>query len=255
MEKVLIITQARINSSRLPKKILKKINGKTLLEIHLERIKKSKYGKNLIVATTNEKGSERIINIAKKINVSCYQGSTNDVLDRFYSALKTKRKTEFIVRLTSDCPLIDPKLIDEVVDFAIKTNYDYVSNTLEEKFPDGQDIEVIKSEALKISWEKSILKSDREHVTPFIWRNSTFFGKKIFSSKNFSFCEDLSFIRMTVDEKSDFDAIKILVENLGLKNDWKIYSDFILDNPSLFKNQKTKRNEGYSNSLKVDKLS
>ena len=251
MEEIVIITQARINSTRFPKKILKKINNQTLLEIHINRIKKSKYGSNIIIATTHEKGSNQIIEIANKLNVISFKGSTEDVLDRFYKAV-IEKKVRYIVRLTSDCPLIDPNLIDNVVDFAIKLDCDYVSNTLKQNYPDGQDIEVIKYEALKFTWKKAKLNSDREHVTPYIRRNSSYFGKKIFKSENYNSEKSFGHIRMTVDEAKDLSGIKVLIDELGTNNDWITYCNFIIENPHFFNNQNILRNEGYLNSLKND---
>ncbi|MGY8923627.1 MAG: cytidylyltransferase domain-containing protein, partial [Flavobacteriales bacterium] len=151
MENVIIITQARIGSTRLPSKVLKEIEGKSLLQIHLERLKKSTYGNNIVVATTFEDGVEKIIKIAKSVEVDYYQGDTNDVLDRFYNAAKGKNP-DYIVRVTSDCPLLDPVLMDEIIQIAVVNDLDYTTNTLIEAFPDGQDVEVIKWSALEKSW-------------------------------------------------------------------------------------------------------
>jgi len=240
---VIIITQARIGSTRLPSKVLKEIEGKSLLQIHLERLKKSTYGNNIVVATTFEDGVEKIIKIAKSVEVDFYQGDTNDVLDRFYNAAKGKNP-DYIVRVTSDCPLLDPVLMDEIIQLAVVNDLDYTTNTLIEAFPDGQDVEVIKWSAFEKSWKETSLKSDREHVTPYIRVNSSFFGKNLFKSKNFDSSENYNKVRMTVDESKDFDAIKILTTTLGIDKNWKDYTDFILNNPDLFFNQQIIRNEG-----------
>ena len=192
---VILITQARVGSTRLPNKVLKKINGKTLLEIHIERIKKSKLIDKIIIATTTKKNDNIICDIAIKSGVFYFKGSENDVLDRFYQAVKNY-KPNFIVRLTSDCPLIDPVLIDNVVQNAINLNLDYYSNTLLECFPDGQDIEVIKFNSLKTAWQNAKLKSEREHVTPYIRKNSSFFGGKLFKSDTYKLNEDYKDIRL-----------------------------------------------------------
>ena len=243
MVNVIIITQARIGSTRLPSKVLKEIEGKSLLQIHLERLKKSTYGNNIVVATTFEDGVEKIIKIAKSVEVDFYQGDTNDVLDRFYNAAKGKNP-DYIVRVTSDCPLLDPVLMDEIIQLAVVNDLDYTTNTLIEAFPDGQDVEVIKWSAFEKSWKETSLKSDREHVTPYIRVNSSFFGKNLFKSKNFDSSENYNKVRMTVDESKDFDAIKILTTTLGIDKNWKDYTDFILNNPDLFFNQQIIRNEG-----------
>lgn len=240
---VVIITQARLNSSRFSKKILERINGQTLIEIHLDRLSKSKYSENLTVATTFEDGIEELLDILNKKEIRFFQGSTTDVLDRYYNAA-IDLKPNYIVRVTSDCPLIDPKLMDQIIDFALEQELDYVSNILIEKFPDGQDVEVIKWSALSDAWRKSSTIYDREHVTPFIKKNSTFLGGKKYTSKNFDCNQDFNHIRMTVDEFIDYDAINILIESIGLNSDWLTYTNYILKNPHLFKNQKIIRNQG-----------
>ena len=243
MVKVVIISQARVGSKRLPSKVLKTINGKTILGIHLERVKKSKYGSRLILATTNEKGSDEIVNVAKSLKIKYYKGDVENVLDRFYQSCY-KMKPDFIVRITSDCPLIDPFLIDKVVDFAILNNKDYTTNTLVENFPDGQDIEVIKWKAFKEAWQNAQQKNEKEHVTPYIRNNSSFYGNSKYSSINYSSDVNYGSVRMTLDEIEDFEAFKIIIEKHGIDKDWLTYANFILNNKGLFSNQKIVRNQG-----------
>jgi len=247
--KVLIITQARVGSTRLPKKVLKKINGETLLEVHINRILKSKY--KLVIATTNQEDDDLIVEVAKKLNVDFYRGSVNDVLDRFYQTAK-KYNPERVVRLTSDCPLIDPDLIEEVVNKAIKEDLDYCSNTLVEAFPDGQDIEVFKFTALSSAWENAKLNSEREHVTPFMKKNSSFLGGKIFKSDNYSCNKNYNKVRLTVDEISDFEVIEYLVRKLGFDATWKEYADEYMTSGISHLNNNIIRNEGYKKSLETD---
>lgn len=251
LEKVIILTQARLNSTRFPKKILKKINGESLIEIHLNRLLKSKYSKGLIVATTFEEGIEELLEILLKKSISFFQGSTSNVLDRFYSSVKNL-KPSYVVRVTSDCPLIDPILIDQIIDFTLKKQLDYVSNILVESYPDGQDIEVIKFSALEKCYKQAELNSDKEHVTPYIKRNSSFYEKNLFKSLNYKCDYNYNDIRMTVDEEEDYNTIKILIDKIGVESDWRTYANFIMDNPSLFNNQNIKRNQGYYNSLSKD---
>lgn len=141
--KIIAITQARAGSTRLPGKILKKIGEQTLLEIHIERILKSETISQLIVATTTKPDDKLIFDKMSEMGIQSYRGSENDVLDRFYQAVKNE-DADYVIRLTSDCPLIDAKLIDKVVRYTIKNDLDYCTNTLLTKYPDGQDIEVFK---------------------------------------------------------------------------------------------------------------
>jgi spore coat polysaccharide biosynthesis protein SpsF (cytidylyltransferase family) len=243
--RVVGITQARINSSRLPRKVLLQIGGKPLLQYHLERAIKSTLVHKWIVATTDEDESELICSIASKLSVKYFKGSLQDVLDRFYWAVKNEN-ADYVVRITSDCPLIDASIIDHVVKTCIENNLDYTSNTLKPTFPDGMDVEVFKFAALERAWKEAKLKSEREHVTPFIWQNSSFFDKSIFTSQNYTGMEDLSSYRLTVDQQEDFDLIKNLIDNLGGDKPWMEYVTYLKNHPNLLNtNSSIKRNEGY----------
>jgi spore coat polysaccharide biosynthesis protein SpsF (cytidylyltransferase family) len=250
-KKVHIVTQARIGSTRFPKKILKLIDDKTLIEHHVDRLLSVKDIDKVILATTKETGVDELIDILKSKDVEIYQGSTDNVLNRFYNSLKNDTP-DYVVRVTSDCPLIDSNLIYEVIDFTIKNELDYGANILKDDYPDGQDIEVFKYDALKSAYERAELNSDKEHVTPFIRRNSSYCGGEIFKSDNFYGKSDYSKIRMTVDEPKDLDAIKLLVEKVGVLNSWQGYTDYIVNNLSSFSNQSIERNEGFKKSLKND---
>lgn len=248
---VLLITQARFGSTRLPGKVLLKIEGKELLRIHTDRLKQSKLVDKIIIATTIKTEDQAIVDLAEAIGVSVFKGSEDDVLDRFYQASKDI-KPVWVVRVTSDCPLIDPALLDAVISFAIASDVDYCSNTLIENFPDGQDIEVMKFSVLERAWKEATLKSDKEHVTPFIRKNCDFNGGNYFTSKNYP-CEfDYSKIRMTVDEQADLDLITKLIANLGVDCSWQIYVKYILEKGLTKINETIIRNEGYLKSLKKD---
>lgn len=250
--KVLAITQARYGSSRLPGKVLKEINGTSLLEIHLRRILQSKLISKLIVATTNESNADKIVDVSNYLGVSVYKGSLNDVLDRFYSAAITEMP-DLIVRITSDCPLVDPVVIDEVIEFAIVNNVDYVANNLNPTYPDGFDVEVFKFKALEQAFKDASLKSDREHVTPYIWRNSTYKGGTLFSSYSFENEKNYSHLRLTVDKVEDFHVIESLVNALGFDKGWMDYVEFLLKHDEIVAmNSQFRRNEGYSKSLLED---
>ena len=250
-EKVIILTQARIGSTRFPQKVLKKIGEESLLSIHLKRLKKSENASKIVVATTFEKESDKIVEIAMLENIEAVKGSTDDVLDRFYQAAKND-KPDFVVRVTSDCPLIDHRLIDQVIEMTVQNNLDYGANILVEEFPDGQDIEVIKWSALEKAWLEAKLPSEREHVTPYIRKNTDFNGGTLFKAMNFPANANYNQVRMTVDEPSDLDTITLLISKLGLDESWKTYADFIVENPKVFENQKIVRNEGYIKSLEKD---
>jgi spore coat polysaccharide biosynthesis protein SpsF len=251
VNKTILITQARYGSTRLPGKVLKKINGKSLLEIHLERLKKCENISEIIVATTTNDEDQIIFDNSIKWGFSSFKGSESDVLDRFYQAVIDK-SADWIVRVTSDCPLIDPILVDQVIDFVKGNNRDYGSNTLIENFPDGQDIEVFKFSTLVDAWKNAKLFSEREHVTPFIRNNSDFKGGSLFTAINYPCDFDFSKIRMTVDESKDLELISILINELGTDKTWLEYTNYIIDNNLKEINISIIRNEGLLNSLKND---
>lgn len=248
----ILITQARSGSTRLPGKVLKEIAGKSLLQIHLDRLLKCKSVSEIIVATTTNKEDKIIYDCAIKWGFSAFRGSETDVLDRYYQAVKCK-KADWVVRVTSDCPLIDPELVDKVIEFVQKSNKDYGANIIIENYPDGQDIEVFKFSALEAAWRNANLLSEREHVTPFIRNNSDYLGGKLFTSINYP-CEfDYSKIRMTVDEIKDFELIAVLINDLGTDKTWLEYTNYIIDKDLTTINGSIIRNLGLLKSLKNDK--
>lgn len=248
---IIAVTQARIGSTRLPAKVLREVGGISILQIHLERLKKSRKIQRIIVATTNEPEAIRICDIAQNLSLSFYRGSLDDVLDRFYQAVK-ELNPDWVVRVTSDCPLLDHQLIDDIVAFALENDADYVSNTIVERYPDGQDIEIFKLGALEKAWREAVLKSDREHVTPFIKRNSNLQDGSMFKAINFPTAKDFSKIRMTLDEEKDFTLIKTLIDNLGTDKSWLEYTNYIINNHLNDINSEIVRNAGYIKSLKND---
>lgn len=252
--KILAITQARIGSTRLPEKILKTIKDESLLEIHLKRILQAKLITKLKVATTIEPDAEKIIAVADKLGVEVYKGSINNVLDRFYHTALSE-KPDWVVRLTSDCPLIDPIVIDKVIQYAISNDLDYVSNTLEPTYPDGLDTEVFKFSALEKAFKEAKLTSELEHVTPYIWKNSSYKGGNLFRSDCVMNDVDYSAIRLTVDTLDDFLVIEKLVELLGTDKPWMEYVIALEQHPEIKKlNYHYKRNEGYEKSVNKDNI-
>jgi spore coat polysaccharide biosynthesis protein SpsF len=250
--KILAITQARIGSNRLPDKILKKINGETLLEIHIKRILKSKLISKLKVATTTEPDAFKIVEICDKLKIEYHRGSVNNVLERFYQTA-VPENPDWIVRLTSDCPLIDPSEIDKVIQYATSNDFDYVSNALHPTYPDGVDTEVFKFNSLVKAFNGAQLNSEFEHVTPYIIKNSTFNGGKLFKSDCVMNDIDFSDFRLTVDTIEDFQVIERLVKLLGTERSWLEYVKALQEYPEIRKiNQQFKRNEGYEKSLKKD---
>ncbi len=252
--KIIAITQARFGSSRFPGKVLRKAGEKTLLQIHLERVKKSKLINKLIVATTVEPEADEIERIAKETGCAVYRGSIQDVLDRYFQAAKPE-SPDYVVRVTSDCPLIDSTIIDAVIDECTNGDYDYCSNTIDRSFPDGMDVEVFRYSALEKAWTEATMVSEREHVTPYIWKNSTTHGIDKFRSHDYKVEEDNSDIRLTVDYYSDYELIRELVAELGDERPWTDYV-FAMKNDEKFLKLQTniERNQGYMKSIQEDKI-
>ena len=251
---VVAIVQARMGSSRLKGKVLKTLpfsNELTILDHVVLRAAHSNSINSVIVATSDLATDDPIEELCLKNNYNIFRGDEDDVLDRYYSAAQ-KYLCDYIVRITGDCPLIDPNLLDKVIDFAIHSKSDYCSNIFNESFPDGQDIEVFRKSVLFNAWKKSLLLSEREHVTPFIIKNTDIKGGSLYNANAYEADHDYSAVRMTVDTLADFKAIKILINKLGIDKSWEVYTNYILNNPKNFSNQKIIRNSGYLESLKND---
>ena len=158
-----------------------------------------------------------------------------------------------IVSLTSDCPLIDSKLIDEIIIQAKTKGLDYYANIIEERYPDGQDIEIFTFNALEKAWKEAKQVSDREHVTPYIRNNSSSKGGNLFTSENHNLEINYNHVRLTVDEPQDFEVMKEMIYHLGLDKDWKTYADYYLENEQIHKlNSNIIRNEGYIKTMEKD---
>ncbi len=246
------IIQARFGSARLPGKVLLKILDKTILEYVIERVKKAKRIEDIIVATSVKKRDLKIVELASRLGVSVYCGSEEDVLDRYYQAAKLFG-IKHIVRITADCPLMDPKIIDRVVDSYFKSASNYCSNTLEETFPDGEDVEVFNFDALHSAWKNANLLSEREHVTSYIKKHPDKFKLTSFKNK-----PNLSDKRWTLDIEKDFEFIKAILESLYPTNpDFSMEDilEFLHRNPHFGDiNKDIIRNEGYLKSLKKDRI-
>ena len=208
--KIIAIIQARMGSTRLPGKVLKTIMNKTLLEYQLERVKRSLLIDEIVVATTDKESDNPIVALCEQIGIHVYRGSENDVLSRYYGAA-VEFKADIIVRLTSDCPLIDPIIIDQVIQLHLerKVEIDYTSNALVRSFPRGLDTEVFTFKALQKAHENASLERDREHVTAYIYTN-----KDKFQFANLKSIRNYDSHRWTVDTEEDFELVKRILEVL-----------------------------------------
>tara|TARA_Y100000590_G_scaffold419436_1_gene521176 strand:+ start:1799 stop:3763 length:1965 start_codon:yes stop_codon:yes gene_type:complete len=206
----ILIIQARINSKRFPMKVMKKINGKTLIEIMLNRLKRSKYINKIVFAIPNNKENQNLYNFLKKLSCNIHLGNEKNVLKRFFYTAK-KFNADNIVRITSDCPLVDYQLVDKMLKFFLKSDFDYISNILIPTYPDGLDVEILSKRTLFNAYKNAKTKFDKEHVTTFIRKSENY--KKF----NYMNNDDYSEYRLTVDHKEDFRIIKKIFDNFSPK--------------------------------------
>jgi len=211
---VVIILQARMGASRLPGKPLSQVLDRPLLSYQLERLRRVQHADQIVVATTTNPEDDQIEQLCEQEKIPCFRGSSLDVLDRYYQAAKKYHATH-IVRITGDCPLIDPKLVDEVISFYLNAlpSYDYVSNSLERTYPRGLDAEIFSFDLLKKAAVEAKLPEEREHVTLFFYTHPA-----LFSIGSVKQDIDHSHHRWTVDTKEDFELVEKIISTLYPKN-------------------------------------
>ncbi len=248
------IIQARMSSTRLPGKVMKPILGKPMFWHLISRIKRCKTLDDIILATTSSKSDDRLYRFAKRMGIKVYRGKKDDVLDRYYQAAK-KNGAKAVVRITGDCPLMDPSVVDKVVGYYLKqkSRYDYISNVHPSTFPDGMDVEVFSLKALGDAWLHARLPSEREHVTPYIWKRP-----KTFRLGNIVGPGHFPRLRLTLDNPEDLILIRTVFKYLYPRNHCFTLSDIFKlfkKKPELaFINAGLTRNEGLLKSLEQDKL-
>lgn len=247
---VVAIIQARMSSTRLPGKVMKSLTGRPILWHVVNRLGAAMLIDEIVVATTTGPEDDIIEEWCKLNGTSFSRGSLDDVLDRYYQAAKAYG-ARTVVRITSDCPLIDPALVDRAIEMFNQGGFDHVS--IDSSYPDGLDAEVFSFDALKKAHEEAALASEREHVTPYIWKNGGMFRLGKIKSE-----VDLSLMRWTVDDEKDFRLVTNIYE--GINAGERVFHmeevlEFLRKNPEALKiNSMTARNEGYAKSLKLDRI-
>lgn len=206
--KTVAILQARVSSSRLPGKVMLPLLGKPMIARQLERIRRATRIHELVLATSSDPGDDAIAELCEREGLPCFRGSLDDVLDRIYRAAAA-HSADVAVRLTGDCPLSDPGVIDATIDFYSRGDFDYASNAIEPTFPDGLDVEVVRFAALEQAWRDARSAAEREHVTLFLYRNPGRF--RVGCLRN---ATDLSALRWTVDQPQDFEFVRLVYESL-----------------------------------------
>lgn len=260
MKKITAIIQARMSSTRLPGKVLLEIENEPMLYHVIKQVRASKIIKGVIIATTTEREDDVIAEYCKKNGIKCFRGSKKDLLDRYYRCAK-KFNCNPIVRITSDCPLIDPTIIDKVIRKFLKGSYDYVANNLEKvdnkwqnatcNFPQGMTVEVSRYKALEKAWNEAKKPSEREHVFPYVQ-----FNPKLFKVSNLKNKVDLAFIRCAVDRKNDLSFVREIFKRIPKRKKFVSIKDImkiVTKEPDLVKiNNKTPFDEGYRKSIEED---
>ena len=239
--KVVAIVQARLGSKRFPKKVLQKLGDISVIELLLKRLSKSTLINKIIVATTQNEEDKELIKFVKDLGYDAFGGDENDVLDRYYKIAKSEG-ADIVIRVTGDCPFVDASIVDEVISNLIDSNSDYSSNTQPPTYPDGLDVEAFRFISLEYAWKNATSKYDREHVTPFFYKNTNLFKNIILKNSI-----DLSKYRLTIDEKVDLNVMTNVFKELNQQIffKWNEILKLFNNKPELFmENIEIQRNEG-----------
>ena len=246
------IIQARMKSTRLPSKVMMPIGKDPLIWYVYNRISLAHRIKKVFVATSLDPSDDVLFSYCEDKNIPVFRGSLDDVLDRYYTLAK-REKSSHIARVTADCPLIDQAILNDMAGRYLKmgNKVDYYSNVHPPTFPDGMDLEIFSFEALETAWKNAALISEREHVTPYIYNNPS-----KFRIQNYENSKNDSWLRLTVDEKEDYEVVKMIYEHFDFRLDFglKDIITFFMDNKELTEiNSRFLRNEGYLKSVREDK--
>ena len=238
--KIVAIVQARMGSTRLPNKVMKPIGGIPMIELLLSRLSRAKEVDQIVIATSVDERNQPLVDLVRKLGYSCEQGSENDVLDRYLQAARA-HQADVVVRITGDCPLVDPELVDECIQRFKALGIDYLGNNYPPTYPDGLDIEVCTYKALEQAGRETCKPFDREHVTPYLRESG------LFKTSAMQYSQDLSALRWTVDEPADFVVIEKVFQHFHPRTDftWGEVLNLQQQQPGIFRlNQKIIRNEG-----------
>ncbi|MBK7354701.1 aminotransferase class III-fold pyridoxal phosphate-dependent enzyme [Propionivibrio sp.] len=238
--KIIALVQARMGSTRLPNKVMKQIAGVPMIELLLSRLSRAVEVDQIVVATSVDVRNQPLVELIGKLGYACEQGSENDVLDRYVKAARA-HQADIVVRITGDCPLVDPELVDECIRRFKESDSDYLCNNYPPTYPDGLDIEIFTFKALEKASKEARNIFDREHVTPYL-RQSGLFKTSVIQHSS-----DLSGLRWTVDEAVDFTVIDHVFRHFSPRLDftWSEVLNLQQQQPEIFSvNKQIIRNEG-----------
>lgn len=227
--KIVAIIQARMGSTRLPGKVLKNLCGQTVLAQVVNRTRRAQLLDDVVVATTDQPADDAIVQECGKLSIPCFRGDEADVLDRYYRAAQ-QFAADVIVRITSDCPLIDPELIDATVRALLDQKADYATNSLVITYPRGLDVEVFTANALDSAWREAREHCQRTHVTPYLYEHPERFKIASLTSD-----EDLDHHRWTLDTPEDWELIQAIYTGCGGGDafTWREALDFVRHHPEV----------------------
>ncbi len=252
---IIAFVQARMTSTRLPGKVLKPLGSRTAVGYVFHQLSASKRLTKSVLVTSTDQTDDPLVSWAKRHKTECERGSLKDVLDRYYQAAKAY-KADVVVRITADCPLIDPAIVDVVIERYMQGDCDYCSNIVPPTFPDGLDTEVFSFEVLERVWKEASHPVEREHVTAFIHNFS-----KNFRMANVAAPADYSKLRWTLDTPQDYEFLNRVIQNLEMKYikqpdarfSMRDVLELLNEDKSLLEiNNNSTRNEGYFSSLPHD---
>lgn len=241
-----------MTSSRLPGKVLMDVNGEPMLVRQWDRLKLSTKADLLVLATSVESSDEPLVEVCRQKGIAYHRGSLDDVLDRYYQAAR-RYKLDVIVRLTADCPLIDPAILDQMADLFLRGEFDYLANTAPPEgstFPDGMDVEIFSMQALERAWRESRKPSEREHVTFFFWKNPN-----LFRTHRYDLGKSHSRYRLTVDYPEDLEVIRAIYGALGAQPAFNFESiiSFLDSHPEIRnRNANILPNQGWQSAFDKD---
>ena len=258
MTRTVAIIQARLNSSRLPGKVLYELSGRPVLALQIERVRQTKDIDEVIVATGDYARNAALVEIASSLGISVFAGPEDDVLARYALAARRYR-ADIVVRLTGDCPFADPKVIGSVITELKAGALDYCTNVHPPTWPDGLDVSVFTRDALEMAHKEARLPSEREHVVTWMWKHSTLEGGEPLRGGNVPCPEDLSCARWTLDYPSDYRMLRAVAAEIGpdaiASAGWRDICGILARRPDIAAmNSEVERDAGLAKSLEMDEM-
>lgn len=254
--KTVAIVQARIGSTRLPGKVLYELAGMPMIQLVLSRLDRAARIDRIVLATGEGAANDGLAGVVSDAGYQVVRGPEEDVLRRYLIAAE-EAGADIVLRVTGDCPFVDPTVLDALLDLRDQNELDYATNVKPETWPDGLDASVFTMETLRCADSEAKLLSEREHVVPWMWKQSSLEGGTRLKALNMAAPEDMSALRWTVDDAADYHLARAMVATLGnsgaVSAGWRdVRSAFEAQSSETRANQASPRDEGYLKSLQRD---